>query len=152
MTPRRRAADEHRCAHAAASSLSTTGETCCPACTAVDANSFESHFEFEDPAWTPAGLEGCVCLVLTANNYKLRASDDNGLIELTDQNDCVRITGDSNDVMARRPCAKHARVPRRRRDARVPRRPARRRDARVPRRPATQRERPATVRDASRRA
>ena len=89
-------APRRRRAHSAPS---TTGGTCCPACTAVvGTSSFTSHFEKSGTKWAPAGtFSGCACLDFSADDYK-EDGELYGEIELTAFDDCARITGSNNKV------------------------------------------------------
>lgn len=61
---------------------------CCPACTAVDTDSFASHFARYSYDYHPTDTTRCICL-------DLDNSVDNKVIDLTPYSDCARITGDS---------------------------------------------------------
>merc|ERR1719181_2012988 len=79
--------------------------TCCPACTPVDASSFESNFDksyFTSSnilikRWMPkASIQGCVCVDLVKNDL---AGVNVDRIDLGPSSDCVRFTGDDFTVL-----------------------------------------------------
>ena len=77
------------------------GETCCTACQPYDQTNFASTFT--GGGFGPRDLGGkCACLDLSGvSDYQYSQGQKD--IRLTDQGDCVRLTGARNDIYARRP-------------------------------------------------